>query len=163
MFGWVPLNFFCLRQRWALFGLSSIYKTDCLCLPMYMYVPMYLFHVRTAWPISAKFCTDLKINSLQNPTNPIPWPRGSPNSKTLADHTRKKLCFTKNVQVGDLISLNFSRAASIFIADGLYLLVPTCVFFHAQTANPTPWPWGTPNSKTLADHCRKNFALQKMH
>jgi len=30
-------------------------------------------------------------------------------------------------------------------------------------AKANPWPWGTPNSKTLADHGRKNFTLQNMH
>jgi len=36
-----------------------IYKTDCtVC----THVPVSLFHAWTAWPISAKFCTDLPIN-----------------------------------------------------------------------------------------------------
>jgi len=65
-----------------------MYKTDCLYLPMY--VPVSLFHVQMAVPISTKFCTDLHTNSGKvlnikyDPTNPIPNPGGIPIAQNLS-------------------------------------------------------------------------------
>jgi len=80
------------------------YKTECL------YLCMYLFHKRTAQPISTKFCTDFHTNtgkvlntSMTCQSNPLT--PGYPKLQNLSRSLEKKLCFWKNVQRGDLISL----------------------------------------------------------
>jgi len=78
---------------------SSIYmyKRDCLylctCVPL------------SAIPISANHINSGKVlnKSLTLPTQP-PNPRGTTNSKTLADHSRKNLC---NVKCSDGYPKNF--------------------------------------------------------
>jgi len=86
--------------------LASIYIKQTVC--TYVYLPVFLFHMLTARPTSAKFCADLYINSgkvLNTSLSPPTWPPdtgGTPNSKTINRSQEKKLCFTKNV-------LNFFR------------------------------------------------------
>jgi len=53
---------------------------------------MSLFHMRTARPISTKFCTELQTDLgqvLNTSMTQTLWPRGTPNSKTLSDNQRK--------------------------------------------------------------------------
>jgi len=97
-------------------------KADCL------YVPMSLFCSQTARQTSTKFCTDLHTNSgkipytsMTLPTRP-PDPRVPQTSKLLPISGEKPLPY-KNVQMGDLVSFNFSRAAAGPGLAGIYIRV----------------------------------------
>jgi len=140
----IRFNLVCQRRKAIISQPPAyIYKSDCI------YVPMSLFHARTARPISTKFCTDLPTNSEKvlktSVTHQLyPWTQGYPTLQNQNGSLEKKLCFTKNVQMGDVCSSNFSRAAPgpgwlVFYiyrrSDCLYW----CTYmypFHAQTARP---------------------------
>jgi len=111
-----------LKKSRFLMWFIYIYKTDC------NYVPMSLFHARTARPISTKFCTDLPTNpgmvlstSMTPPT--LPLDPGVPQTPK------------------DVSSSNFSGAAPgpgwlviyIYKSECLYLPMSP---FHARTARP---------------------------
>jgi len=110
---WVPLYYLVNFPGRAGARLASLYLKQAVPYYLPMYVP-----AQTAGPISTKFCTDLLTNSgkLLNTTmtpQPDPLTPGYPKLQNLSRSQEKKLCFTKNVQMGDFSSLNFSLAAPI--------------------------------------------------
>jgi len=91
---------------------ESMYIKQTVCTYLCIYVPVSLFHVRTARPISTKFSRSLHTNSgkvLNTSMTPPNKPPGTPNSKTLAENVRKTsvqrkmfgYCYVKNYFVLD--------------------------------------------------------------
>jgi len=93
-----------MSRDWTTETYIYAYKTDCLYL-----CPPFTWKLPDQSPPNFEQTSTLtRRRFLTPPTRPPDsWVTQTPKPQQI---TGKKLCFTKNVQMGDLISLNFSRA-----------------------------------------------------
>jgi len=96
----------------------SIYERDCLYLN--------LFHVRTAGPVSIKFCTDFHTNSgkILNTSMTPPTQSPGPQTPKPIQITGEKLCFTKNAWNFSWAALGPRRIVSHYIKKTICTYVP---------------------------------------